>query len=183
MSQYNAVEINLIQIMYVVNNSFDSLRLKNINKELLDKNIINVKETKKVLSNSILPLSTNEIYYGKPLSFEVNSTKNSVSSLYIGEIEFISRVKLQNEKDKKTNIEFESNTRFYLYNINNKEYVITVRDLDDNKTIKEVYSISGYKVVGNVIDVTLDNNIFTRNINNVLIEFEGDTVNKKKYTY
>lgn len=183
MSQYDAVDINLIQIMYVVNNSFDHLRIKNINKELLDKNIVNIKETKKLFNNNLLPLSSNEIYYGKPLSFEVNSTGQFVSSLYIGEIDFISRVKKQSFAEegayKKPNIEFESNTRFYLYTTKDKEYVITVRDLYENKTIKEVYNKLGYKVIANVIDEILDKNRFSRRINNVLIEFEGEEVNKK----
>jgi len=97
MNRYNAIEVNLIQIMYVVNNSFPKLRLKNINKELLDKNIVNIKETRKVFSNNLLPLSINEIYYGKLLLFDVDSTKQFVSSLYVGNIDFIHLVKIQNE--------------------------------------------------------------------------------------
>ncbi len=72
MSKYDAVDVNLIQLMYIVNNSFKQLRLKNINKENLDKNTVNIKDIKRVFSNNMLSLTTNELYYGKRLSFEVS---------------------------------------------------------------------------------------------------------------
>ena len=179
MSKYDAVDVNLIQIMYIVNNSFEPLRLKNINKEYLDKNLINIKEIKNEFSNHILPLSTNEIYYGELLRFEVNSSGEYVSQLYINNIDFISPVKLENKEKNKPYTEFESDTRFYLYTVNDQWYVITVKNLDEKKTVKEVYCLSGYKIISNIKDEILDKNRFIRSIDNVLIEFEGEQVSKK----
>lgn len=66
-----------------------------------------------------------------------------------------------------------------MYTINGKEYIITVKDLDNNKTVKEVYNLLGFKVIGNVIDERISKNRFTRNIQNISIEFEGEVINKK----
>jgi len=46
MDKYEAIDVESIQFMYVVNNSFPSLRLKNINKESFDKEIVSIKDTK-----------------------------------------------------------------------------------------------------------------------------------------
>lgn len=178
MIRYNGVEVNLIQIMYVVNNSYPKLRLKNINKEILDKNIVNTKETRKMFSNSLLPLSSNENYYGKILDFNVDSTKLTVSSLYVGNINFIQLVKELSEGKNSIFKEFESSTRFYLYSINGKEYIITVKDIGIGKTIKEVYNLSGFKVISNVIDEIKSKSRFVRTIKNISIEFEGDEILK-----
>lgn len=179
MYKYDAVEVDLIQIMYIVNNSFKELRLKNINKEYIDKNIVNIKQTKKVFSNNMLPLTTNEIYYGTVLVFEIDTSGKYVSKLLIGEIDFISQVKKKNLEKGITYTEFDSDTRFYLYTVNDEQYVITVKTLDENNTVKEVYNLSGYKIISNIKDKVLDKNRFTRNIDNVSIEFEVDKVTKK----
>jgi hypothetical protein len=179
MDKYDAVDIHLIQFMYVKNNSFPSLRLKNINKELLDKEIVNVKETKELFNNKFLPLSNNEIYYGKPLTFEVDSTKEIVTSLYVNEIDFITILK---QKCTERNIIFtplSSKIRFYLYTINNQQYIITVNDLEGGRRVKEVYNLSGFKILADVIDQEISKNKFIRNIKNISIEFEENTVTRK----
>lgn len=96
MDKYEATEIELIQFMYVVNNSFPRLQLKNINKAFLDKEIVNISQTKKVFSHKVLPLSNNEIYYGERLSFDVvagPSNKQLVSSLSVNGLDFIQILK------------------------------------------------------------------------------------------
>lgn len=50
LDKYEAIDINLIQIMYIVNNSLLTLRFKNINKEPLDKSLVNVKQTRTFFS-------------------------------------------------------------------------------------------------------------------------------------
>jgi len=121
--------------MYIVNNSLLTLRFKNINKEPLDKNLVNVKQTQKLFSNKILPLTINEIYYGKLLPFELDSAKQFVSSLNVGAKDFINILKEKYTiagratRENKLFIEFKSNIGFYLYTINRLEYIITVNGL------------------------------------------------------
>jgi len=126
-----------------------------------------------------LPLSTNEIYYGKRLTFDVDSTTQFVSSLYVNEIDFIQVLKQKYTERDTPFIEFESNTRFYLYTINELQYIITIKDLEKGKTIKDVYNLSGFKIVGNVIDTKISERRFTREIKNISIEFEEDHVIRK----
>ena len=101
--------------MYIVNTSYDKLRLRNINKVMLDKNIVNVKQTKLNFSDKFLPLSTNEIYYGKLLEFDTDSTGNYVSSLLIKDIDFVSIIKKAYQEESKPFLPLSSKMRFYHY--------------------------------------------------------------------
>lgn len=58
-----------------------------------------------------------------------------------------------------------------MYTINQREYIITVNDLNDIKTTKNVYSLSGSNIINNVIDQRISKNKFSRRIGNILIEF------------
>lgn len=58
-----------------------------------------------------------------------------------------------------------------MYTINQREYIITVNDLNDIKTTKNVYSLSGSNIINNVIDQRISKNKFSRKIGNILIEF------------
>jgi len=182
MSKYEALQINLIQVMYILNNSFEELRLKNINKVTLDKNIINIKQVKLNFSNNLLPLSVNEIYYGKLLSFDVDKSGLYVSSIHgtgtgTSFIEKILEVYISQNKSFK---EFSVNTRFYHYIIKNKEYIITVKNINDNKSIKDVYNMYGLKVLSNVIDEKVGKDSFIRNINGMKLHFENGKVKCKE---
>ena len=177
--KYSAEEVTLIQVMYIVNTSYDKLRLRNINKVMLDKNIVNVKQTKLNFSDKFLPLSTNEIYYGKLLEFDTDSTGNYVSSLLIKDIDFVSIIKKAYQEESKPFLPLSSKMRFYHYIHKDKEYIITVEDIDSIKSRKNVYNIYGYKVLKDVIDEKLANNNFIREINNSKFYFENGVVNKK----
>ena len=178
MCKYSADKVTLIQVMYILNNSLAKLRLKNINKVYLDKNIINVTKTKSNFSDKFIPLSINEIYYGKPISFE--TTNNSISNLIINGIDFGDLIKKEYElKNKKAFIPLSDKTRFYLYAIKDKQYVIVIRDIDANKSRKDVYNMHGFKVLNNVIDEKLSNDSFIRQIDNSKFLFENGIVKKK----
>lgn len=176
-SKYNADFVTLIQVMYVVNNSLQKFRLKNINKVSLDKNIINVTKTKMNFSDKFLPLSTNEIFYGKRLSFE--TSKNCVSNLIINDIDFLDLIKKVCELNNKPFIPFSDKTRFYFYVIKDKQYVIVVRDIDANKSRKDVYNMHGFNILNNVIDENLSNESFIREIDNSKFLFYRGIVKKK----
>ena len=175
---YNAIDINLIQIMYVMNNSFPKLRIKNINKIDLDKNIINIKQTKQNFSDSFLPLTTNEIHYGTKLSFESDSNTNLVSTLEVCGIDIISKIRDEYKIKDKNFTSFPTDTRFYHYEKKDKNYLIAVKDIDNNKTTKVVYNLHGSLIL-TVTDEILDNECFNRVINSAKFYFEKDEVKGK----
>jgi hypothetical protein len=175
--KYEIDEFNIIQFLYVPNNSYEKLKLKNVNKENLDKGIVNVQKTKTLFNNNLLPLSINEIHYGEKLTFTVNDNKQ-VSSLFINDIDFLSTVR--QVSDAQSPLNFSSSTRFYLYSVNkSKQYIISVEDINSNQSIKNVYDLQGYKVIDNIIDTKLSGNSFTRQMGNVKFEFTYDKVSKK----
>ena len=178
MSKYNSDQVTLIQVMYIVNNSFEKLRLKNINKVSLDKNIINISKTKRSFSDKFLPLSTNEIFYGKLLTFETKG--NCVSKLKIKDIDLIDLIK--KEYEEKNHKPFKAlsadKTRFYHYVIKDKQYVIVVTDIDAKKSRKDVYNMHGFKILNNVIDENLSNDCFIREIDNSKFLFDKGIVKK-----
>nr|Q01529.1 RecName: Full=Probable DNA polymerase [Podospora anserina]CAA43117.2 DNA polymerase [Podospora anserina] len=181
MSRYHAQEVLSIQIMYILNNdSYRQYSLKNINKEKLDKNLVNVKQTKLDFSESLLPLTTNEKFYGKRLTPILDYKKQFVTSLYINGINFI---KLVNKKSKDLNqefINFDSKTRFYRYKLNEIEYIITVSNISKTETVKTIYLMTGFKFKDNILDKELTTKIFSRQIGNTTIEFDGaDIINKE----
>ncbi|RKF65812.1 putative DNA polymerase [Erysiphe neolycopersici] len=175
MSKYDADQVTLIQVMYVINNSLPKLRLKNINKVYLDKNIINVTKTKRNFSENFLPLSTNEFFYGKPMRFDRD---NCTSNFIINDIDFLDLVKKEYELNKDFS-DIIDKTRFYHYVIKDKQYVIVVRDIDVNKSRKDVYNMHGFKILNNVIDEKLSNDSFIRQIANSKFFFEKGIVKKK----
>ena len=175
MSKYDADQVTLIQVMYVLNNSLPKLRLKNINKVYLDKNIINVTKTKRNFSENFLPLSTNEFFYGKPMRFDRD---NFTSNFIINDIDFLDLVKKEYELNKDFS-DIIDKTRFYHYVIKDKQYVIVVRDIDVNKSRKDVYNMHGFKILNNVIDEKLSNDSFIREIANSKFFFEKGIVKKK----
>lgn len=179
LSHYNADKVNLIQVMYITNNSLAKLRLKNINKVILDKGIVSVKQTKLNFSENFLPLSVNEIYYGELLRFDVDNTGMFVSSIH--GLDFIKLWRSVLESQNKPFSEFSVNTRFYHYIIKDKEYIITVKDIDENKSIKDVYNMSGYKILDNVIDLKLGKNSFIREINDSKFHFYNNKVVNKEF--
>jgi len=90
---------------------------KNINKVYFNKNITNIKQTKLNFSNTFLPLSTNEIYYGKSLQFEKDKSGQFVSSLKIDDTDLIYEIRKEYLQNNKPFESFSVNTRFYLYEI------------------------------------------------------------------
>lgn len=175
---YNAIDINLIQIMYVINNSFPKLRLKNINNIPLDKNIVNIKQTKLNFSDSFLPLTTNEIFYGTKLSFKSDENSNSVSSVEVCGIDIISKIREEYSFKDKNFTSFPTNARFYHYEKSKKDYLIVVQDIDNNKTIKDIYNLHGCRIL-TVKDEILDTDCFNREINNAKFYFEKGEVKRK----
>lgn len=165
--KYNADTVTLIQVMYVINNSLLKLRLKN--KVDLDKNIINVTKTKRNLMEN---LSTNEIFYGKPMSFERD---NCTSNFIINDIDFLKR---NMSLIRICRIFMIKRTRFY-YVIKDKQYVIVVRDIDVNKSRKDVYNMHGFKILNNVIDEKISNESFIREIDNSKFFLDKGIVKKK----
>jgi hypothetical protein len=178
LNKYNAEKVLLIQVMYIVNNSFEELRLKNINKVTLDKNIANIKQTKLNFSDNLLPLSTNEFYYGKLLTYDVDKSRLYVSSIH--DIDFISKVREDHISKNKPFKEFSINTRFYHYVVKGKEYIITVKDISDNISIKEVYNMYGFKVLNNVIDEIVGKDSFIRDIQGSKFHFENAKLKNKE---
>lgn len=173
MCEYNAIGINIIQVYFVQNNILPELAIKNINKVQLDKNLVmrSLKQTKSEFNEKLLrlllllltklvrqeALTNKEGYYGKKLDFVLRTdNKGFVSSLKINNLDFITNIENTCKESNLKYTPFPSSTSFYLYSpsseeADNKKYIIVVKHLDDNKSIKDVYNQDGLVVLGNVM--------------------------------
>jgi hypothetical protein len=71
--EYSNEEIDIIQLMIIEVNPLPKLKINNINKLTLDKNIIKIGDTKNNFNNRNLPLTMNLKYFGQKLNYNINS--------------------------------------------------------------------------------------------------------------
>jgi hypothetical protein len=69
---YSDEEMDLIQIMFIELDPLPKLKLKNINKLKLDKDLVNIGKIKKSFNDNYIPFSMNLNYYGEKLDYEIN---------------------------------------------------------------------------------------------------------------
>jgi hypothetical protein len=69
---YSDEEIDLIQIMFIELNPLPKLKLRNINKLKLRKDLVRIAKTKKYFNDNYIPFSMNLNYYGETLDYTID---------------------------------------------------------------------------------------------------------------
>ena len=165
--RYNAENINIIQIMYIVINDIPKLKIQNVNKIKLNKEFVNTKEIKEKYNSKFLPLTCDLNYYGKLL------LKNEYLTL-------ISKLNLDKSLGKNVLIDIKDIDLVYIYN--NK--LIIIKKLNTQTFSKEVYSVESGLFYYKAVDTSIDQNTFTRSISNTCFTISNGSIinvtNKKK---
>jgi hypothetical protein len=201
---YTDEEIELIQIMYIELNPVNSLKLKNINKIKLNKEIIKVGETKKQFNDNYIPFTMNLDYYGKKLKYKTNE-KGYINEINLNGINIYenivfdydnpgikggSQIILKKIKDpRKFHIYLYTRNFKARYNEFNKnihrENILIINEIENNQRVIEVFEINDIeKRFGSAkficIDTSLNNDFseFIRNINDFTLYISKDKVMK-----
>jgi hypothetical protein len=160
MDKYNAEEIELIQVIYIVLSENPKLKLTNINNIDLNKNLVKVREVKEKFNDKFLPLTVNTNYFGKLL----------VNENYHLYLDIINKQRELLGKDILNDNEIAS---AYLYN--NKFIIISFIE-KDSVINRSIYSVNSGILLENVIDVILNKNTFNRKISNVNLTICKDKI-------
>lgn len=151
--------IKIIDLMYKKVETDKKLEIKNINNIKLDKNLLNIKETKDNFSFKLLPLTMDISLYGRPL--------------------------LKEEKDNitKLNISYNNEDKIFYYEPlkNKKTLIIVVNNKNKISNISIYDAIKGYLICF-VKDTKISCNSFTRTINNVTFYIEFNKITKIEIT-
>jgi hypothetical protein len=146
--RYRVEYIDIIQILYIITEDIPELKLKNINKVILNKEFNKVHETRTWFNSKSLPLTSNTDYYGELLTLDQ-------AFVYLNVI---------NECYKALNkdpIDINDVGSVYLYE---KKYIILNIQVSSNTYIRKVYSAISGNLYLEVKDVIINNNTFTRTI-------------------
>lgn len=158
---YNFMEeVSVLEIMYFPVKIPQELTLKNINDIPLNKQIVNVKKTKKEFNSNLLPLSTDLNYYGYNISGpEIKTYLNLIKS---------------------TDYKFTPNDKLFLYeapNVKNKSIIIS-KKLDDNSYLRLIYDYYTGIFITSAKDTTNPKypNSFDRTMGNVTLTVQDTKV-------
>ena len=173
-SEYNDCEVLYIMLMFIQLESFPDLKLQNIKKLKLNKEFDKLSLTKRNFNSLILPLTEKTFYYGKKLERKIENGK--LISVIIDDINFIDLVgKTLSGKSFiiKDTLQHE-NINFYLYrNIKGQNYII-ITNVDEERSTKEVFTLSGLKILEAYDRIDENNpNIFKRKIGNTSITIDS----------
>nr|QBM09675.1 hypothetical protein [Dactylella sp.] len=165
-ANYGAVNIDLVQIMYILNNSYSEFRIKNLNKYVkLNKDIVNVSKAKLEFNDRLLPMTLNENLYGIPINCETEY--GYVSNININGVNYMDLIK-ENLNNKNKNIfkGFDKNTKFYWRIYKNEKFLIVVKYISEFVTEKIVYDENGIVLIENNVDTKLNDKEFVRKTTN-----------------
>lgn len=194
---------DLIQIMFILINPLPELKLKNINKLKLDKNLLKVVKTKSQFSDRNIPLTMNLNYYGNKLNYTLNINGYIDSIIYNG-INIFDNVAKYNKPGMigRENILFskincKSNIKIFMYSKGYtprykdfggkviRNYMLIVDDTVINHRLIEVYNIQDIKKIsGTPIffcqDIPLNESKleFIRMINGFTLHIAGEKIIK-----
>lgn len=178
--EYFDCEIIYMQLMFISLRVFPKLQLKNINKLKLDKQLVNIGESKEYFNNSVLPLTLNDFYYGTRLKHTVDN-KGIVQSVFIEDTNLIDlfKTRLSNKEFKG----FSGDVIFYLYiNDLGRKFVIVSRKIDSCHTYKEVYNTNGTLIV-KIDDYKINDVTFDRSIRNTTLTVKNSSIAKINITH
>lgn len=169
--KYSYDGVLTIQVMYIKNDSLPKLKSKNLRNTRFDKNF-NAKETHRVFNEKLLPLTTDERYYGEPLTPLYEG--DDVKELFMADTEISTLIRKNQVKGvaDRTNV-LKRGTRFYARTVGKDRYIITVREEAGNKSI-HIYSHKGYLIAQNIQDTVDPSNsgTFARKSGNTKILFK-----------
>lgn len=172
---YELISIDILQFGYVVNVQPENLKIKNINKEYLDKDLVKVGLVKSTYNDKYLPITIDESYYGKPIKPEIDESKGIVKSLSVDGIDFLEKIRIRSEQLKYQFEDFDYKTRFYLYtNRVGGKYIISVNDTGEKGSVKNVYDLNGGRVINKVEDSIVDVGRFIRSFRNISFMFSNN---------
>jgi len=150
MDEYNAEEIELIQILYIIIRDNPKLKLDNINKIKLNRDFVKIKETKGSFNSKLLPLTVNNNYYGKLL---IDDTR----------ISYLDKINKQKEILGKDILYINNIDSMYLYN----DFIVINKSISNNLIYRQVYSADSGTLFRCIEDKIIDKNTFIRKIGNV----------------
>ncbi len=156
--RYNVDDIELIQVLYIVVKDIPELKLKNINNIRLNKLFFKIKDTRNKFSSKSLPLTTNVAYYGKLLLSNVALHYLSIINEY-----------------NKSLIDINDIDSMYLYQ---ESYIILNYKIKNNVYERRVYSVKSGMLYYIAIDSIIDNNTFSRTINQTTTVISNDKIIK-----
>ena len=195
-------ELDIIQIMFIELNLLPKLKLRNINKLKLEREIVKIVETKKNFNNNNIPFSMNLKYYGQKLNYKINSegyinyinykgknlfgeivsTNLDINGILFNKVKDISKLTIylytRNYKARYTDFIEEKNVRL-------RENLLIVEDKENNERNIEVFDIT--KIKGRIgkhkllikdISLNEDNSEFIRTIKDVTLHIKNDRVIK-----
>lgn len=160
MDEYNAEEIELIQVLYIVVSENPKLKLENINKISLNRGFVNVKEARQKFNVKFLPITVNNNYFGKLL---VNDIRLS----------YFDKINYQRELVGKDVLNVDDIDSMYLYL---DKFVIVNKRISDTFFIRHIYSAGSGALFQNVEDTLINKNTFVRKISNISLTISKDKV-------
>jgi hypothetical protein len=152
-------EIELLEMLYIVLKDKPDLKFKNINDIKLNRNFVNVKESKEKFSDKFLPLTMDTSYFGKLL---VGNKRDIYFSLINEQKEFLNL----------DEIDINNIESVYLYK---EESIVINRKFVRDSIKREIYSAFTGKFIKNVEDLNLGKGKFYRKIDNLTL-----TINKSR---
>ena len=183
--------LDLIEIAYCTINPPQDLKLTNIKELEFPSYIVNVEKVKKNFNENVLPLTTNERYFGEKLSIH-NPNYNTFK-------EILQRVAIFNSTtlSHDTNLIFDENDSLYLYKPrkpfkNITEVFIQSKKINDKTYIRNIFTLTGLNLVSvedtliqqdhnnitilNNTETDLTERAFYRQINNTRLLIENQSV-------
>jgi DNA polymerase type B, organellar and viral len=158
--KYNPEVVELIQVLYIVLSDKPKLKLSNINKINLNKEFLNIKNTREKFNSRLLPLTLDNYYYGKLL-------KGNDCMFYIDIIN------TQNKLLNKDILNIDDIQSMYLYN---DKYIIVNKKISNLLFHRNIYNFDSGTLLESVIDRVINNNFFIREIGNVSLTICNDKV-------
>jgi hypothetical protein len=164
--KYETNDILYVQILYVTITGIKALELQNINKVPLNKNLVNIKDTKYKFSSRFLPLTTNTKYFGE---FILGDTR----------LTYLELINSQKKLLLKNDITLDDFSSMYIYN---DSYIILSKFLNENNTeiSREIYDINLGVFEGSFVDFLVDGNPnhFTRSDGNTTVFINNSLIYK-----
>ena len=166
---YNYIEtIDSLEISYFIINPQKELLLKNISQYSMNRQNTNISTVKKNFNQNLLPLTTNESYYGF----------NIINEERLNYIQLINKNITLSNKD----FNITDSDKLFIYETpNNKnKFIIISKQLDVNNFVRYIFDYAtGLFVIEIKDSIFLDdknNNLFSRSIGNVTITVKDNKV-------
>lgn len=139
--RYDVGEIDFIQILYIIVLDRPELKLHNINQLPLNKEFVNIKETRSNFSSKYLPLTINKSYYGEYL----------VSNVRLTYVDIINKQKSLLKKDLFTVYHrevYSSNTGVFYFTVEDTVKNINYPNVFTRKIGNSIFNIGSDKITG-----------------------------------